>query len=105
MPLENKAALALAETIAARFAVMREVEAVALAGSRTSPFADDQSDVDLYVYGRAIVPTSLRTEIARNARRTEIGNSFWEPGDEWIDAESGIRIGSSALCRVPFLDR
>ncbi|MBZ5684250.1 MAG: DUF4037 domain-containing protein [Acidobacteriia bacterium] len=92
MPLENKAALALAETIAARFAVMREVEAVALAGSRTSPFADDQSDVDLYVYGRAIVPTSLRTEIARNARRTEIGNSFWEPGDEWIDAESGIRI-------------
>ena len=95
MPLESKAAsgaLALAESIAARFAAMREVEAVALAGSRTSPFADDQSDLDLYVYGRAIVPTSSRTEIARNARRSEIGNSFWEPGDEWIDAESGIRI-------------
>src|SRR4249920_3934114 len=43
MPLESKAAcgaLALAEGIAARFAEMHEVEAVALAGSRTSPFAD-----------------------------------------------------------------
>ena len=85
-------ALTLAEAIAGRFAAMREVEAVVLGGSRTSPFADDQSDVDLYVYGSAIVPTSSRAEIARNARRSEIGNSFWEPGDEWIDGESGIRV-------------
>lgn len=85
-------ALALAEGIAGRFAAIPEVEAVALAGSRTSPFADSQSDVDLYVYASAILPTSSRAEIARNARRAEIGNSFWEPGDEWIDAESSISI-------------
>lgn len=85
-------ALALAEGIAGRFAAIIEVEAVALAGSRTSPFADSQSDLDLYVYADAIVPTSLRAEIVRNARRAEIGNSFWEPGDEWIDADSGISI-------------
>jgi Domain of unknown function (DUF4037) len=85
-------ALALAEGIAGRFAAIIEVEAVALAGSRTSPFADSQSDLDLYVYADAIVPTSLRAEIVRNAPRAEIGNSFWEPGDEWIDADSGISI-------------
>lgn len=48
--------------------------------------------MQLYVYAPAVVPTSSRTEIARNAKRSGIGNYFWEPGDEWIDTESGIRI-------------
>jgi len=87
----TSSAAALASGIASRFAAIREVEAVVLAGSQSSPFADDQSDVDLYVYASEIVPTSLRAEIARGARRSEIGNSFWEPGDEWID-ETGIGV-------------
>ena len=90
--MDSCPALALAGGVAGRFAAIPDVEAVALAGSRTSPFPDGQSDVDLYVYSSAMVPTSSRAEIARNARRTEIGNSFWEPGDEWIEAKSGIRI-------------
>jgi hypothetical protein len=85
-------ASAVAEGIASRFAAIRGVEAVVLAGSRLSQFADDHSDVDVYVYGSEIVPTSLRAEIARGARHSEIGNSFWEPGDEWIDGETGIGV-------------
>ncbi len=63
-----------------------------MAGSQTSPFADPHSDVDLYVYASEIVPQSIRAEVARDARRAEIGNSFWEPGDEWIDGETGISV-------------
>jgi len=85
-------AAAVADGIAARFAAIREVEAVVLAGSRLAQFADGQSDVDLYVYASEIVPTSSRAEIARGVRRSEIGNSFWEPGDEWIDGETGIGV-------------
>jgi len=85
-------ASAVAGGIAGHFAAIPEVEAVVLAGSRLSQFADDSSDVDLYVYASEIVPKALRAEIARGARRSEIGNSFWEPGDEWIDAETGIGV-------------
>ena len=28
--------------------------------------------------------------MAAEARRAEIGNEFWEPGDEWIDEATGI---------------
>ena len=88
----SSTASAVAEQIAKRFAAMREVEAVALAGSRTSPFADETSDVDLYVYGSEILSLPLRRNVARDARQSEIGNSFWEPGDEWIDGETGISV-------------
>ncbi len=88
----SSAASAAADRIASRFSAFPEVEAVVLAGSRQSQFADDHSDVDLYVYASDIVPTSLRAEISRGARRSEIGNSFWEPGDEWIDDETGIDV-------------
>jgi predicted nucleotidyltransferase len=88
----SSAASAAADRIASRFSAFPDVEAVVLTGSRQSQFADDDSDVDLYVYASEIVPTSLRAEIARGARRSEIGNSFWEPGDEWIDDETGIGV-------------
>jgi predicted nucleotidyltransferase len=95
----SSAAPAAADRIASRFSAIPEVEAVVLAGSRLSQFADDHSDVDLYVYASGIVATSLRAEIARGARRSEIGNSFWEPGDEWIDVETGI--GVDVMFRTP----
>jgi predicted nucleotidyltransferase len=82
----------LAKQIAARFEAIPEVAAVALAGSQTSPFADQRSDIDLYVYASEPVALSSRAEVARDARQAEIGNSFWEPGDEWIDGETGISV-------------
>ena len=63
-----------------------------LAGSQMSPFSDERSDVDLYVYTSGTVPLSMRREVTHDARRAEIGNSFWEPGDEWIDGETGIGV-------------
>jgi len=84
--------IALAQTIADRYAAIAEVEAVALGGSRTSDFADERSDVDLYIYVSAMPTLEQRANAATGARKAEIGNSFWEPGDEWIDADSGISV-------------
>jgi hypothetical protein len=85
-------AFALAERVARQFASLPQVEAVALAGSRSSEFADAASDVDLYVYVTEDIPLEVRAEIASGSPRAEIGNGTWEPGDEWIDAGSGTRI-------------
>ena len=84
--------MAVAQRIARRFAVLPQVEAVALAGSRTAEFADGDSDVDLYVYVTEDIPLDVRAEIAAGAPRAEIGNATWEPGDEWIDAETGMAV-------------
>jgi predicted nucleotidyltransferase len=83
---------AVAERVTRQFASLLQVEAVALAGSRTSEFPDGDSDVDLYVYVSQDIPLELRTEIAAGPWRAEIGNTTWEPGDEWVDAESGVRV-------------
>ena len=65
---------------------------MALAGSRTSEFPDGDSDVDLYVYVTEDIPLDVRAEIAAGSPHAEIGNATWEPGDEWIDAETGTRV-------------
>jgi len=83
----------LIETIAQKFGAMPQVEAVALAGSRTAEVADAKSDFDLYVYATAEIPLHTRQNLAAQfAERIEINNQFWEPGDEWIDAQSGIGV-------------
>jgi len=85
-------AVALAKRLADSFAQIAEVEAVALAGSRLSSFADENSDIDLYVYGSTMISLEQRERMARGAQQREIGNSFWELGDEWLDAETGISV-------------
>jgi predicted nucleotidyltransferase len=84
--------LAVAERVARQFASLPQVEAVALAGSRISDFADESSDLDLYVYVSEDIPLEARTKIATRAARAEIGNITWEPGDEWIDGETGVPV-------------
>src|SRR5450631_110359 len=83
---------ALARRVALRYAELSQVEAVALGGSRASDAADASSDIDLYVYYREAVSPEARRQIAAPATREEIGNDFWEPGDEWIDAETGVSV-------------
>lgn len=81
------------ETIAQKFSALPHVEAVALAGSQTAEAADEKSDFDLYVYAHAEITLDFRRALAENfAERREINNQFWEPGDEWIDAASGIGV-------------
>lgn len=85
--------LSLANAIAERYGRWPQVEAVALAGSQAYGTADPGSDVDLYVYLRTALPVEVRAEIATaGAEYAEVDNRFWEPGDEWIDADTGIHV-------------
>jgi hypothetical protein len=89
-----------AELVAAAFGSIPEVHAVALAGSGVAGVADEQSDLDLYVYAEAPVAMADRIAIAtRFAIRREVGNAFWEPGDEWIDAQTGRHV--DVMYRTP----
>ncbi len=86
-------ALQLAQSIADEYAALPTVAAVAIAGSQTTGLADAGSDIDLYVYSREPLPLEARRAIATGAAsRAEVDNQFWEPGDEWVDAATGIHV-------------
>jgi len=82
--------------IAKLFAEQPQVLAVALGGSRTAGSSPDSaSDIDLYVYTKAAVPLAARhsiVEAAGSASRTSLDLTYWGPGDEWLDASTGIEI-------------
>ena len=93
MPSHPLTPAAPAASIAAAFAGLPAVTAVALAGSGVAGVADEQSDLDLYVYAGAPVAIADRVAIATSfATLPEVGNEFWEPGDEWIDAQPGRHV-------------
>ncbi len=81
-----------ARSVAAAFASLPGVAAVAMAGSRATGRADAASDIDLYVYADDEVSLAARQEIATGAMSPEIDRSPWEPGDSWVDAGSGRTI-------------
>jgi hypothetical protein len=86
--------------IAAAYGALPGVVAVAVAGSLAAGTADAASDVDLYVYVLQPPPTPSRAELAaRFARVSEVGNTAWEPGDEWLDARTGRHI--DVIYRAP----
>ena len=92
--------LELAKKIAAKFSACPQVVAVARSGSQSSKASDELSDLDLYVYTQSEISLDTRTNIAQEfATRIEINNSFWEPGDEWIDNNSGR--GVDIMYRTP----
>jgi len=78
--------------LAGAYSTMPAVEAIVLSGSRTSGLGDPTSDIDLYVYSREPVSLKERAEVASGAKRAEIGNAFWEPGDEWVDEATGVSV-------------
>lgn len=82
----------LAARLAAGFAALPEVEAVALGGSRAGGQAGPDSDVDLYVYAAAEPALAARRAIAAPGRRLELDNRFFETGDEWVDAATGLGV-------------
>jgi hypothetical protein len=85
--------LDLARRVAASFAAMPEVSAVALGGSVAAGRAGHGSDVDLYVYAMEDVPVARRAAIAAGSRGpAELDNRSFEPGDEWVDGASGIHV-------------
>ena len=83
-------ARALASRIASHYSAIPTVEAVVISGSRTNSLGDNKSDIDFYIYSREPIALETRTVAAAGATRAEIGNEFWEPGDEWVDGVTGI---------------
>ena len=87
--------LTLAKRIAKLFAVLPEVEAVALSGSQSGSHTDAASDMDLYVYTYTEIPVDVRVEIMKlsgGGSRASMGLNFWGLGDEWFDADTGIEV-------------
>ena len=87
----------LATRIAAGFATLPEVEAVALAGSRgrSALGPDAASDIDLYVYTRGRIALDAREGVLQatgGASRADLGLDYWGPGDAWVDAATGIHV-------------
>ena len=75
-------------TIASAFTEAPEVEAVSWGGSAALQRADSLSDYDLYVYSRRTVPLEFRKKIiSSRALRYQLGNTFWELDDEWIEPD------------------
>ncbi len=93
MPADNQH-LELARKLAAEFGRFEEVKAIALGGSVASGAAGPGSDIDLYVFTIAPVPLQKRTDLAARCgyTRADLGLEFWDPGDEWMDAASGIEV-------------
>ena len=75
------------------YSTLSSVESVALAGSETTTTSDSDSDLDLYVYLSEDLVHAERQNVAQRFSPTpEVGNTFFEPGDEWIDAQTGIPV-------------
>jgi predicted nucleotidyltransferase len=89
---ETAVPLEFAQRVALRYAECSQVEAVVLGGSRTSESSDAYSDIDLYVYAHQPLPLEVRRKVAESHTAAEIGNEFWEPGDEWVEAGTGISV-------------
>lgn len=90
---EENSALLLSAAIAWRYSELPQVEAVVLGGSHATGSAGPGSDIDLYVYQREQIPVAVRAKIAEESScYAEVNNQFWESGDEWIDARTGIHV-------------
>jgi len=79
--------------IALEYFKLNEVVAVVMSGSMAGLTSDQYSDIDLYVYSTSSISLDCRQAIAEKLGvDLEIGNDFWEPGDEWRHQLSGILV-------------
>jgi predicted nucleotidyltransferase len=85
---------ALARKTTALFSEFPQVHAVALAGSQTAGTVDATSDIDLYVYTIAEIPFRQRAALVEKSKaaRADLDLRFWNLGDEWFDAATGIEV-------------
>jgi hypothetical protein len=84
----------LASFIAESFNKVPQVSAVALGGSHAISFGTDESDLDLYVFITSPVPLAFREAIMnqRGAVRSNLDLNYWDLGDQWLDAQTGIEL-------------
>lgn len=88
----------LVRRIAEAYGRLPGIVAVALGGSQAAGRATDDSDVDLYVYGDE-PPLDLRAALTAGSPGVELANRFFEPGDEWVDAATGVHV--DVMYRTP----
>lgn len=85
----------LIQRLTGLFAEMPQVRTIALGGSRAGGAIDAASDIDLYIFTSQEIPLSAREAVVAacgGASRADLGLTFWGPGDEWVDARTGIEI-------------
>jgi hypothetical protein len=84
----------LARVLARRFGEFPTVEAVAWGGSWAHSAGDLLSDIDLYVYSSAMIPLDAREALVAEMQAThaDLNLQFWDLGDEWVDAVTGIEV-------------
>ena len=81
------------QEIVATLSAQPDVTAIALGGSRSTGFADGQSDYDIYVFIESEIPLPIRRQLAeRFDSAPEINNTWWGPGDEWSDQATGTAV-------------
>ena len=74
------------------FSQLKQVEAIALGGSRAGQDYDQNSDYDVYVYLNSPIDEKTRQIILSNyCSYMEIGNQFWELEDDCV-LNNGIQI-------------
>lgn len=72
----------MVEQLFREFSELKEVEAIALGGSRAGTNFDEKSDYDVYLYCTAPIKEDVRREIlGRYCDVMEIGNHYWEYED------------------------
>jgi hypothetical protein len=86
--------LQLAKFVTEQFTAIDTVQSIALSGSAASGNAREQSDIDLYVFSSEPIPVAQRQQIAaaRGYSRADFNLQYWDTGDEWFDAPSGIEV-------------
>jgi hypothetical protein len=86
--------MSLAKLVSERFSVFPQVEAIALSGSLTTGGSDRDSDIDLYVYTKGTIPLAHRAALIgeMGASQADLDLQYWDLGDEWYHAESGIEV-------------
>jgi predicted nucleotidyltransferase len=84
----------LARRVATGFSALANVEAVALGGSQATGDAAADSDVDVYVYTTSPIALTDRAGVVAKlgAASPELNQTFWDVGDGWRDAETGVEV-------------
>lgn len=67
------------------FSSIKQIEAIALGGSRASGLTDKDSDYDIYVYYNGQLSADIRKAILEKyCNYMEIGNEYWELEDDCV---------------------
>lgn len=86
----------LARRLADLYSQFAQVQAVAMGGSLASGVTTDgASDIDLYVFTTVLIPLDARVEIVEQvggASKANMNLDYWDLGDEWFDAQTGIEV-------------